>query len=107
MPRVPYRMSCSPGLVRVWFGGIGGDEMNPHFASLVLGLSQQAEAALGGELPAEVGPAEGRNLAQALIDTLGMLADKTAGGLDPDEKQLLDQALTSLRFRFVQTMPKA
>jgi hypothetical protein len=35
-----------------------------------------------------------------------MLAEKTAGKLEPDEKQLLDQALTSLRFRFVQTMPK-
>ena len=81
--------------------------MNPHFGSLVLGLSQQAEAALAGQLPADVGPADGRKLAQALIDTLGMLADKTAGRLDPDEKQLLDQALTSLRFRFVQTMPKA
>jgi hypothetical protein len=46
-------------------------------------------------------------LAQTLIDTLGMLGDKTVGNLDPDEKQLLDQALTSLRFRFVQTIPKA
>jgi hypothetical protein len=36
-----------------------------------------------------------------------MLADKTAGRLEPDEKQLLDQAVTSLRFRYVQTMPKA
>ncbi len=80
--------------------------MNPHFASLVLGLAQQTEAALAGQLPGDVGVAEGRKLAQALIDTLGMLADKTADRLDPDEKQLLDQALTSLRFRFVQTMPK-
>ena len=81
--------------------------MNPHFASLILGLSQQAEAALAGQLPAGVGVADGRKLAQALIDTLGMLAEKTADRLDPDEKQFLDQALTSLRFRFVQTMPKA
>ena len=80
--------------------------MNPHFASLVLGLAQQAEAALAGQLPDDVSAAEGRNLAQALIDTLGMLADKTADKLDADEKQLLDQALTSLRFRFVQTVPK-
>ena len=82
--------------------------MNPHFASLVLGLSHQAEAALSGELPpgAEaIGDA--RQLAQTLIDTLGMLADKTSGHLDPDEKQLLDQAVTGLRFRFVQTMPRA
>lgn len=81
--------------------------MNPHFASLVLGLAQQAESALAGQVPAGVeGPGDSRQLAQALIDTLGMLADKTGGHLDPDEKQLLDQAVTSLRFRFVQTMPR-
>jgi hypothetical protein len=81
--------------------------MNPHFASLVLGLSHQAEAALGGELPPGAeGIGSARQLAQTLIDTLGMLADKTTGHLEPDEKQLLDQAVTGLRFRFVQTMPK-
>lgn len=82
--------------------------MNPHFASLVLGLSHQAEAALSGELPPGAeGIGNARQLAQTLIDTLGMLADKTSDRLDPDEKQLLDQALTALRFRFVHTMPKA
>jgi hypothetical protein len=80
--------------------------MNPHFGSLVLGLSQQAEAALSRELPGDIGAADSRKLAQALIDTLGMLSEKTAGKLAADEQQLLDQALTSLRFRFVQTMPK-
>jgi len=82
--------------------------VNPHFASLVLGLSHQAEAALSGELPPGAeGVGSARDVAQTLIDTLGMLADKTSGRLDPDEKQLLDQAVTGLRFRFVQTMPKA
>lgn len=81
--------------------------MNPHFTSLVLGLSHQAEAALGGQLPPGAeGVADARMLAQALIDTLGMLAEKTSGHLEPDEKQLLDQALTSLRFRYVQTPPQ-
>lgn len=81
--------------------------MNPHFASLVLGLSHQAEAALSGQLPPGAeGIGDARQLAQTLIDTLGMLTDKTSGRLDPDEKQLLDQAVTALRFRFVQTMPK-
>ena len=81
--------------------------MNPHFASLVLGLAQQAEAALSGQLPpgAEA-VGDPRRVAQTLIDTLGMLAEKTAGHLEQDEKQLLDQAVTSLRFRYVQTMPK-
>ena len=36
-----------------------------------------------------------------------MLVDKTSGRLEADEKQLLDQAVTSLRFRYVQTIPKA
>lgn len=81
--------------------------MNPHFASLVLGLAQQAEAALGGNLPAGAEDfGDARKVAQTLIDTLGMLAEKTAGRLDPDERQLLDQALTALRFRFVQSAPR-
>jgi hypothetical protein len=78
--------------------------MNPHFVSLVLGLAHQAESALGGTLPAGVeGAGDGRAVAQTLIDTLGMLMDKTEGRLDPDERQLLDQTLTALRFRFVKT----
>jgi hypothetical protein len=82
--------------------------VNPHFASLILGLAQQAEAALSGQLPAGTeGVGDARKLAQTLIDTLGMLADKTSGRLETDEKQLLDQAVTALRFRYVQTMPKA
>jgi hypothetical protein len=82
--------------------------VNPHFASLVLGLAQQAEAALSGQLPPGTeGLGDARKLAQTLIDTLGMLAQKTAGHLDADEKQLLEQAVTALRFRYVQTMPKA
>jgi tellurite resistance protein len=81
--------------------------VNPHFASLVLGLAQQAEAALSGHMPQGAeGLGDSRQAAQALIDTLGMLAEKTAGQLDPEEKRLLEQAVTSLRFRFVQTMPK-
>jgi Domain of unknown function (DUF1844) len=82
--------------------------VNPHFASLVLGLAQEAEAALSGQLPPGAeGLGDPRILAQRLIDTLGMLAEKTAGQLDQDEKQLLDQTVTALRFRFVQTMPKS
>jgi hypothetical protein len=81
--------------------------MNPHFASLVLGLAQQAESALSGKLPPgaeQMGDA--RLIAQTLIDTLGMLSEKTSGHLEPDEKQLLDQAVTTLRLRFVQTQSK-
>ncbi|MEZ4456003.1 MAG: DUF1844 domain-containing protein [Gemmatimonadales bacterium] len=78
--------------------------MNPHFASLVLGLAHQAEAALAGNLPpgAEQAKADPRAIAQALIDTLTMLRDKTAGRLDADEAKLLGDAITALQFRFVQ-----
>ncbi|MGH7532766.1 MAG: DUF1844 domain-containing protein, partial [Gemmatimonadales bacterium] len=44
-----------------------------------------------------------RDAARALIDTLALLETKTAGHLDDQERQLLTQALTALRFRFVQT----
>jgi hypothetical protein len=82
--------------------------MNPHFASLVLGLAHQADSALSGTLPAGAEEAgDPRRMAQALIDTLGMLSEKTAGRLDEEESRLLDQTLTALRFRFVQTMPRA
>lgn len=77
--------------------------MNNHFASLVLGLSAQASSAMEGQLPpgaAEAGAGDARQLAQALIDTLGALEEKTRGNLDADEAQLLEQALTALRFRF-------
>jgi hypothetical protein len=78
--------------------------MNPHFASLVLGLAHQAEAALSGTLPPGAEAAgDARRVAQTLIDTLGMLEEKTTGRLDDDERRLLDQTLTALRFRFVQT----
>jgi hypothetical protein len=81
--------------------------MNPHFASLVLGLAHQAEAALSETPPAGAAAAgDARAVAQALIDTLGMLAEKTSGRLDEDEQRLLDQAVTALRFRFVQTIPR-
>ncbi len=72
--------------------------MNPHFVSLVLGLAQQAEAALAAEPKDQ---ADGRAVARTLIDTLAMLAEKTQGHLDPEEQRLLDQTLTALRFRFV------
>ena len=82
--------------------------MNPHFASLVLGLAHQAEvgARRARCRPAPRASATPRTVAQTLIDTLGMLAEKTEGRLEPDERQLLDQAVTALRFRFVQTAPR-
>jgi hypothetical protein len=77
--------------------------MNPHFMSLVMGLAAQANSALDGQLPPgaeQAGAPDPRQLAQALIETLAALEEKTRGNLTDQEKQLLDQALTALRFRF-------
>jgi len=75
--------------------------MNPLFASLILGLGTQATAALEGKLPAEAAGANPRDVARALIDTLGMLEEKTRGQLDPDEQRLIGEVLATLRIRFV------
>ena len=82
--------------------------MNQHFGSLVLGLAAQASAALDGQLPpgaAPTGANDPRKLAQALIDTITVLEEKTRGNLDTDEARLIDQALTSLRIRFATGKP--
>lgn len=39
--------------------------------------------------------------ARQLIDTLGMLEEKTKGNLTPEEQELLEAALGELRVRFV------
>jgi uncharacterized membrane protein len=75
--------------------------MNQHFASLVMGIAAQAQAALEGHLPAESPIQDARLIAQTLIDTLGMLQDKTTGRLDDDERRLLEQVLAELRIRYV------
>jgi hypothetical protein len=78
--------------------------MNPHFASLVLGLAHQANAAMTGQLPPEVeaqGGVDVLQIAHSLIDTIGMLQEKTEGHLEDDEQELLSETLTALRFQFV------
>ena len=41
-------------------------------------------------------------IAKQIIDTLGMLQEKTKGNLDPDEERLLKSVLYDLRMRYVQ-----
>jgi hypothetical protein len=45
-------------------------------------------------------------LAKQIIDTLGMLQEKTKGNLDPDEDNLLKTVLYDLRLRYVQKSNK-
>ena len=81
--------------------------MNQHFASLVIGLAHQAEQAIQGKLPeGTLGAPDAREVARTLIDTLGMLEQKTRGQLEPDEQRLLTEALTGIRFGFVSTEKK-
>ena len=78
--------------------------MDQHLTSLILGLAAQAEQALAGQLAG--GAAAGanpRDVARTMIDTLGVLEQKTRGNLDADEQRLLTEVLTQLRFRFVST----
>ena len=75
----------------------------PTFEFLVFSLKTQTEMQLGlfsfGEEKKE-----GPNLpaARHAIDLLAMIADKTRGNLSLEEQRLIENALTELRFRFVQ-----
>jgi hypothetical protein len=71
------------------------------FATLVHSLTAQTLSALG-QLP----DAEGKrtlhlDLAKHLIDTLGLIEEKTKGNLTPDESTLLSEVLYELRMLFV------
>jgi hypothetical protein len=74
------------------------------FEMLVLSLKFQAEQGLGllrvdANTPVETDLA----LARHAIDLLAMLQEKTRGNLSLEESRLLENSLTELRFRFVQT----
>jgi hypothetical protein len=45
--------------------------------------------------------AAGMDMAKHLIDTLGILEEKTEGRLTPDEQAVLDTALYEARMRFI------
>jgi hypothetical protein len=74
-------------------------------SELILSLGTSAFAALGVQPTGETsagGPPADLNHARHLIDLLGVLERKTAGNLSPDEQQLLQQLLYSLRLTFVE-----
>jgi hypothetical protein len=69
----------------------------------VLSLRAQAEMQLGlMRFSAEDKEEPNLPLARHSIDLMGMLLDKTRGNLELDERRLLENSLTELRFRFVQ-----
>ena len=70
----------------------------PDFSFFVTTLSLQASIALGAIAnPATNKTEEDLIQAKFLIDTLGMLAEKTKGNLNTDESKLLENLLYELR----------
>jgi len=74
----------------------------PDFSFFVTTLSLQASIALG-HMPDPATNKKEENLTQAkfLIDTLGMLKDKTKGNLSADEAKLLENLLYELRMSYL------
>jgi hypothetical protein len=73
-----------------------------NFSSLILSLSSTAFLHLG-EIPDPSTGEKAKDLALAkhVIDTIGMLKEKTEGNLTKEEKQLIENILTELRLRYV------
>ena len=76
----------------------------PTFEFLVVSLKMQAEMQLGllkfgGDQDKSEVNIQG---ARHTIDLLAMIQEKTVNNLSLDEKRLIDNTLTELRFRFIQ-----
>jgi Domain of unknown function (DUF1844) len=71
------------------------------FATLVQTLVTQAMFYLGGIATRGGEPVLDLDLAKHQIDLLGVLEDKTANNLTPDEKRMLDAALYESRMRYI------
>jgi hypothetical protein len=75
------------------------------FEFLVLSLRTQAEVQLGllhfGDEKDR--PQPNLPMARHIIDLLGMIQDKTRGNLSLEEQRLVENSLTELRFRFIQS----
>lgn len=73
-----------------------------HFTTFILSLNSSALVHLGAEKDPTNGM-ESKNLplAKQTIDILAMLAEKTQGNLDEDEKRLLTNVLYELRLLYV------
>jgi hypothetical protein len=81
----------------------GGPMPEVSFSTFVFSLSSSALVHLG-EIPEPSTQQMHQDLmlAKQIIDTLGMLEEKTRGNLDPDEERFLKTVLYDLRLRYVQ-----
>ena len=82
--------------------GLGGAPA-ASFELLVMSLAMQAELELGVHGKSEEQPPN-FDLARHSIDMLAVLQEKTKGNLSFEEKRQLDNAVTMLRFRYVQAV---
>lgn len=79
----------------------------PTFKIFLSSLGMQAMIALGKlENPVTGRPEKSLEQARFLVDTLGIIKEKTKGNLTPDEEKLLDEALFNLRMMYVQERGK-
>ena len=96
-----------------WKEGAGKEKANlekegkpippePDFSFFVTTLSLQASIDLG-EVPNPVTNKKEEDLVQAkfLIDTLGMLKEKTKGNLTPEETSFMENVLYELRMQYI------
>src|SRR5277367_1591415 len=77
------------------------------FEFLIVSLKAQTEMYLGMHHFGAEGkdrPEPDFRVARHTIDLLAMLQEKTRGNVTMEEQRLVDNALTELRFRFVQAM---
>ena len=75
---------------------------NPLFGSLVESLASQALMFMGAMRdPMTGGAHQDIGQAQAMIDMLGMVEEKTRGNLAKEEAELLKQILDEVRMHFV------
>lgn len=89
-------------------GEVSGDAERPpvHFAFFVASLAMEAWIALGEMANPRSGETS-TNLDQAryLIDTLGMLEEKTRGNRTEEEEKILREALLGLRLAYMKKNP--
>ena len=85
----------------------GFPPMQATFGTLIAEFAMQASLFLGEIPDPETNePIEDLNRAKYLIDELGVLEQKTAGNLTPDEEQALKSILYELRMKYVRKAPK-
>ncbi|RJP22544.1 MAG: DUF1844 domain-containing protein [Candidatus Abyssobacteria bacterium SURF_5] len=85
----------------------GFPPMQASFGTLLAELAMQASLFLGEIPDPETNePIEDLNRAKYLIDELGILEQKTAGNLTPDEAQALKSILYELRMKYIRKAPK-